>query len=200
MPVEKSLSGPRAPEPQAPELRRTRLLLDGGFPEVAADEIESYADEARLDREGRIAIARLLHRTGDSYRALKMIDDAFGPTLEQGVGPAWREVWELAWPRAFGEWVDGSTREFGFDPALVWAIMREESAYRAQASSPAGALGLMQLMPPTAGKVAGELRLTGLVAERLYEPQTDNRLPTYYPRSLVQRLRRSPPPANSSFQ
>ncbi len=199
MPVEKSLSGPRAPEPQAPELRRTRLLLDGGFPEVAADEIESYADEARLDREGRIAIARLLHRTGDSYRALKMIDDAFGPTLEQGVDPAWREVWELAWPRAFGEWVDGSTREFGFDPALVWAIMREESAYRAQASSPAGALGLMQLMPPTAGKVAGELGLTGFVAERLYDPETNIRLGTYYLRSLIQRFGGSRPLAIASY-
>ncbi len=199
LPVEKSLAGPRAPEPEAPELRRTRLLLDGGFPEVASDEIESYADEAHLDREGRIATARLLHRTGDSYRALKLIDDAFGPTLEQGVDPTWREAWELAWPRAFGEQVDGSTREFGFDPALVWAIMREESAYRAQVSSPAGALGLMQLMPPTAGKVAGELGLTGFVAERLYDPETNIRLGTYYLRSLIERFGGSRPLAIASY-
>ena len=199
VPFEKSLVGPRSPEPEAPELRRTRLLLDGGFPDVAADEIESYADDAHLAREGRIATARLLHRTGDSYRALHMIDDAFGPTLEQGVDPAWREAWELAWPRAFGEWVDGATREFAFDPALVWAIMREESAYRAQVSSPAGALGLMQLMPPTAGRVAGELGLTGFVAERLYDPETNIRLGTYYLRSLFERFGGSRPLAIASY-
>jgi peptidoglycan lytic transglycosylase len=186
--VERTLAGPRAPAPEPPELRRTRLLLDGGFPEIAADEVESYVDQARLDREQRIQTARLLHRTGDSYRALKLIDEAFGPTLEQGIDPAWREAWELAWPRAFGQWVSTATREFAFDPALVWAIMREESAYRAQVSSPAGALGLMQLMPATGGRVAGELGVTGFVAERLYDPETNIRLGTYYLRSLIERF------------
>ncbi|HTO52518.1 MAG TPA: transglycosylase SLT domain-containing protein [Myxococcota bacterium] len=187
-PIEKSLVGPRASSPEAPALRRARLFLDGGFPEIAADEIESYADDARLDRDARIATARLLHRTGDSYRALKLIDDGFGPTLEQGIDPAWREAWELAWPRAFGQWVSGATHEFSFDPALVWAIMREESAYRAQVSSPAGALGLMQLMPQTGGRVAGELGLSGFVTERLYDPETNIRLGTYYLRSLFERF------------
>jgi soluble lytic murein transglycosylase len=199
VPIDKSVAGPRTPEPEAPEVRRARLLVDGGFPEVAADEIESFADEARLTREGRIATARLLHATGDSYRALKIIDDGFGPTLDQGIDPVWREAWELAWPRAFGEWVDGATREFAFDPALVWAIMREESAYRAQVSSPAGALGLMQLMPATGGRVAGELGLTGFVTERLYDPETNIRLGTYYLRSLYERFGRSRPLAIASY-
>jgi peptidoglycan lytic transglycosylase len=198
-PLERSLAGPRAFEPEAPALRRTRLLLDGGFPEVAADEVESYADEARLDREARVATARLLHRAGDSYRALKLIEEGFGPTLDQGIDPAWREAWELAWPRAFGEWVDGATHEFSFDPALVWAIMREESAYRARVSSPAGALGLMQLMPPTAGRVAGELGLSGFVTERLFDPETNIRLGTYYLRSLIERFDGSRPLAIASY-
>jgi soluble lytic murein transglycosylase len=198
-PFEKSLVGPRTPEPEAPALRRARLFADGGFPELAADEIESYADDARLGREARIQTARLLHRTGDSYRALKLIDEGFGPTLEQGIDPAWREAWELAWPRAFGEWVSGATREFAFDPALVWAIMREESAYRAQVSSPAGALGLMQLMPQTGGRVAGELGLSGFVAERLYDPETNIRLGTYYLRSLIERFGGSRPLAIASY-
>ena len=191
--------GPRAPAPEPPELRRARLMLDGGFPEVASDEVESYADEAHLDREGRIATARLLHSTGDSYRALRTIDDGFGPTLEQGIDPAWREAWELAWPRPFGASVDGATHEFSFDPALVWAIMREESAYRAQVSSPAGALGLMQLMPATGGKVAGELGLTGFVTERLYDPETNIRLGTYYLRSLIEKFGGSRPLAIASY-
>ncbi|HET7903537.1 MAG TPA: lytic transglycosylase domain-containing protein, partial [Candidatus Eisenbacteria bacterium] len=40
-------------------------------------------------------------------------------------------------------------------PALLWAIMRQESAYDRAARSKAGALGLLQLLPSTASQVAG---------------------------------------------
>ena len=196
---ERPFVGPRVADPEAPALRRTRLFLDGGFPELAADEIESFADDPHLSRDARVSAARFLHRTGDSYRALQVIDDGFGPSLEQGIDPVWREAWELAWPRAFPDWVSGATHEFNFDPALVWAIMREESAYRPEVSSPAGALGLMQLIPPTAGRVAGELGLTGFVAERLYDPGTNIRIGTYYLRSLVEKWDGSRPLAIASY-
>jgi len=38
--------------------------------------------------------------------------------------------------------------------ALLWAIMRQESAYDRQARSKAGAIGLLQLMPATASQLA----------------------------------------------
>ena len=54
---------------------------------------------------------------------------------------------------------DLATLDLPAEPALSLAIARQESEFRADAGSPVGALGLMQLMPRTAEEVAGELDL-----------------------------------------
>ena len=51
--------------------------------------------------------------------------------------------------RPFADIVDAAARRHGVDPSLVHAVIAVESGYRANAQSPAGAQGLMQLMPGT---------------------------------------------------
>ena len=46
--------------------------------------------------------------------------------------------------------IDAAAQRNGLDPALVGAVIAQESDYRADAVSTAGAMGLMQLMPDTA--------------------------------------------------
>ncbi|MDP2880602.1 MAG: lytic transglycosylase domain-containing protein [Azonexus sp.] len=50
---------------------------------------------------------------------------------------------------AFSAMVDRHANAKGLDPALVHAVIRAESAYRPDALSPKGAIGLMQVMPAT---------------------------------------------------
>lgn len=61
---------------------------------------------------------------------------------------------ELRFPLLYRPMVEASAQANGIDPGWVYGVMRQESAFVSDARSPAGALGLMQLMPAT-GRLAG---------------------------------------------
>jgi peptidoglycan lytic transglycosylase len=59
---------------------------------------------------------------------------------------------------------------FSIDPALVYALTRLESNFDPGAVSPAGARGLMQIMPATAQYITGDLLYS---PDRLHEPASN---------------------------
>jgi soluble lytic murein transglycosylase-like protein len=62
---------------------------------------------------------------------------------------------------AQAEWITDAilyaAQEYGLDPLLLAAVMQTESGFRLDAVSPAGAIGLMQLMPDTAAAVGVDI-------------------------------------------
>ena len=70
------------------------------------------------------------------------------------------------------------------DAALVHAIMRQESAYDRFARSGAGAVGLLQLIPPTAKAMARKAGLSGFQVEQLTDAEVNLRLGITYLRDL----------------
>ncbi len=64
-------------------------------------------------------------------------------------------------------------QQYGVDPAWIYGLMRAESAMQPDAVSPAGARGLLQLMPDTAGAVARRQGLGYTGPASLLEPQTN---------------------------
>ncbi len=71
------------------------------------------------------------------------------------------------------------------DPALAWAHTRQESDFRSSAVSPAGAVGLMQVRPGTAGDFA---RQRGTAVGNLADPATN----VEYGQSFIELMRRNP--------
>ncbi|HLU82960.1 MAG TPA: lytic transglycosylase domain-containing protein [Trueperaceae bacterium] len=58
-------------------------------------------------------------------------------------------VWRLAYPPAWPQVVIPAAESEGIEAALIWAVMRQESAYSPVALSVANAQGLMQVIPST---------------------------------------------------
>jgi soluble lytic murein transglycosylase len=65
------------------------------------------------------------------------------------------------YPRPYRPLVDSLVENRSVDASMVYAVMRRESAYIPDVKSPAGAIGLMQLMPATAKEMAGRTSFTG---------------------------------------
>lgn len=81
--------------------------------------------------------------------------------------------------RPFHREIAAAARTHGLQPALLHAVISAESAYRAQAVSPKGARGLMQVMPATAARY-------GVGAAALAEPATNIATGTRYLADLLQ--------------
>jgi soluble lytic murein transglycosylase len=70
---------------------------------------------------------------------------------------SWRKQWLLAYPRGYAELLANAARENGQPEALQVAIVREESAFDPLTESFANAIGLTQMIPPTAKRFSGGL-------------------------------------------
>ena len=79
-------------------------------------------------------------------------------------------------------------RRYGVSPDMVAAVLECESSGRVRAVSESGALGLMQLMPKTAGAMAKELGLKEPSGRDLFDPGLNIRLGSYYLSKLWKRF------------
>lgn len=60
-----------------------------------------------------------------------------------------KELYKLNYPREFSEYVEEAAEKYELEPALIYAVIRTESGFDAEANSPVGACGAMQIMPTT---------------------------------------------------
>ena len=98
----------------------------------------------------------------DAYQSAKQIENLMTSRLK-----LYRQDLEALYPRPYRTTVETAAKRYGSDPNFVWAIMRQESAFKPDARSWVGAAGLMQFMPATARE---EAKRAGLDHYDLYNP------------------------------
>ncbi len=183
----KALPKPSGPRPALPEgevtlgardADRARILVRAGLDDFATGEIDRLATRGAGVAD-TLLVADLYREAGAYDRSQGAVLKRYADELPLGPTAGQQGLWQAAWPRAFA---DAVRRDSGppLEPALVWALMREESGFRPAVASPAGAIGLMQLMPETASRVAAQTGLAGYAESRLVDPATNIRLGTAY--------------------
>ena len=84
---------------------------------------------------------------------------------------------------------DCDRRRSGIDPLVLHAVIRQESRFQADVLSPAGAVGLMQLMPRTAAETARKEKMPKPRKKDLTRPEVNVRLGAAYLSGLVKEYR-----------
>ncbi|MGO8998020.1 MAG: transglycosylase SLT domain-containing protein [Polyangiaceae bacterium] len=141
------------PELHAPEFVRGCALLEVGEIDDGRRELGRLLGDA-VDAEVLWTTALLYERAAAPDVAQMVIGSRLGELLSHYPAGGWKARWEIAFPRPYGDLVERASAESNIPSALTWAIMRQESAFVADAKSPSDAYGLMQLIVGTARGVA----------------------------------------------
>ncbi|MCZ0931741.1 MAG: lytic transglycosylase domain-containing protein, partial [Oligoflexia bacterium] len=105
----------------------------------------------------------------------------------------------LLFPLDFYEEVETASQKWQVDKALIFSIIRQESAFNVRARSPADAFGLMQLIPSTARQTAQRNQILYRNFRDLYRPLKNILLGTAYIKSLFNQYNDSFPFAVSAY-
>jgi soluble lytic murein transglycosylase len=174
---------PTAAWPEAASLARAHWLHELALDDLALQELEGL--EGQVERRAHCALeARVLAGLGrrrDSIQSLACAFPALGKSHQSAVPD---DALRLYYPLDFSEVIVRRARERNLSPNLVFAMIRQESAFDLSARSRAGARGLMQMMPATGRELAGRLGLK-YSTERLADPDYNIRLGTLYIRQVL---------------
>jgi soluble lytic murein transglycosylase len=169
-------------------LRRVAVLEQLGMDVEARFELDALSDAAERSPTEAAAIAQGLVAGGQPSRALRVAVRA----LERGASS--RTLFRAAYPVVHGDALVEQARRNDLDAPLVAGLIRQESSFNPRAVSPAGARGLMQLMPSVGASVAASRRYPLWNAALLFDPDVSLELGTAH---LASSLKRGTPPARA---
>ncbi len=120
------------------------------------DGVESYY--------GGLATERLHDLADNKRRSLvNLREERVGSQIALAAG---------SYPAPYRESILRTARARNLDPRFILSIMKQESVFKPQAKSPAGARGLLQLTVDAAQRYAASAGLTSLSENQLYRPDT----------------------------
>lgn len=165
---------------QMPGLQRAHALFDCAMIDEAT--VEWAVALSGAGPPLRVQAGILAHRWGWYAQSIATL-------AQQG---KWDDV-TLRYPRPFSRLVMHASHRAKVPADWIYAVIRQESLYRPDAVSTAGARGLMQVMPGTASMLARRWKIHYASPDALFDPATAILLGSLHLRDLLDRYQGSLP-------
>jgi soluble lytic murein transglycosylase len=172
-----------------PAYRKTLELMYLGMKKDAAAELWSLQDLMPKRYGAVIGLSKAFFELGDFYSSLIIVLRNFDRQLERPSPRLPADLWLLAYPQGYWQSIVAAARRYGLDPYFVAAIIREESQFRPEALSPAGARGVMQVMPTTGEWIARMNGIRDFDRAKLFEADMNITIGAWYLSHLMKRFR-----------
>ena len=173
---------------------RMQWLRANGWTLEAQTEAQSLGIPS--DPTMKVLLAQELSKVEAFPSVIKLLNDAgdLSPDLRSA------EIVQLGMPKTFQDIINKEAKKRSLNPILVRSLIRQESAFFPKAVSSSNALGLMQLIPPTAKEVAQDLKISQLdIPDDVFSPPTNVQLGTAYLSRLIKQFDGSVPLALASY-
>lgn len=166
-------------------IRRGRLLAQAKLERWAESEMRFGAQNGANRWVLAMELAATAAARGAHAQALRYIKGTAPGYLFLPRDAAPEKFWRLAFPFPYRAEITRFAQQRNLDPFFVAALIRQESEFDPIVVSRAGAIGLMQVMPPTGRQLARELKLGVSTNARLRQPLFNLNLGTFYLRKLL---------------
>jgi len=173
-------------------LEKYKELMTLGLTNYAADEARYLVNiTSAVEKESaQIKLGEVLIRSGEYRTPIRFADPKIKSAIMAGRTESLpKKIWPLSYPKGYWSQVVKKAGDFGLDPYLVLAVIREESRFNPKATSRSSARGLMQIMPRTGSGIAKDLDVSRYRTSRLYEPALNIEMGVYFLSSLVKNFK-----------
>jgi len=131
-------------------INRAEKLISIGFLEMGMKELSLISQE-KDNPEFLYYLAQLFKKAGGYQRAISLSWGISSKNHHDSISPS---LVEIIFPKPYIEKAIQESSQYQLSPYLVLGLMRQESAFNKRVVSSARAIGLMQLLPTTATRVA----------------------------------------------
>lgn len=174
--LEKSLKGQiRLLKAQKETLNRVETLMSQGWVFEANLELQNFPSQR--DPESKMVFAYKLAKMGIFPRTIRLLNELTDLSGDYKT----LDIVSLGLPTIHSNVIQENATKNKLNPILVKSLIRQESAFGNRALSTSNALGLMQIIPPTAQEIASDLGLQKIsIPDDMYLPELNIQMGSYY--------------------
>lgn len=161
-------------------INKAKELLFIKFYDSASKEVEASKDEIDANPVKILEISTLYLKSENYENSIGIVQKNYKKLSSSLTGNLKDYYYYLFYPFAYKDYLLKYSTAYNVEPDFLLAIIREESRFKADAGSHAGAQGLMQIMPKTAKVIAGKIGITNFNESMLHDPETSIKMGAYY--------------------